>query len=518
MVPDMDYVELENEDAGPNKRRDELSRYVELFRAAFAELHDAVRVCVSRPGQYLSPHNDYPRVSKLASGFPFFTDVGFYDERAPKDYVGTVRPRGLAGLFSGTSFREVNLPKGAELASFLRSHDFGRKLNLSYNGIATDRPVDMLVANAVERYLHLYGVDSPIETRRRDSVILPLIRGTFFQKLELRLVVPIALTHFSFDHFRLTETTYITRIPKKLQLARARMSTLGSGAVKMVVGAATHAFVSNGWEVILHDVDDVSKALSQSPPNVLDAIDSFFAALRIVTGIKTGYAQILWLPRRWALDYFCDLTPVYGATVRRYPSDYDHYGWTERGDEIAKDQRKEIQRIYGSIVDNEGEGLRLALGRLNACLTRTDAADAILDGTIGLELLLGDDQNQSLAYKLRMRAAALAVVRADAAYTPATIAAQVKRLYEARSAIVHGRRKKRTKLANESVSTRYASERQISSDLLRFALSALLTHPEYQDPAKIDEGVLLRGDQNLNQGSGGLSKPRRKNKPKSSKE
>jgi hypothetical protein len=37
----------------------------------------------------------------------------------------------------------------------------------------------------------------------------------------------------------------------------------------------------------------------------------------------------------------------------------------------------------------------------------TPPADAILEGTIGLELLLGDDQNQSLSYRLRLRAARL---------------------------------------------------------------------------------------------------------------
>jgi hypothetical protein len=123
------------------------------------------------------------------------------------------------------------------------------------------------------------------------------------------------------------------------------------------------------------------------------------------------------------------------------------------------------------------------------------AADAILDGTIGLELVLGDDRNQSLSYKLRLRAAALAVLRADPAYPAAEVASKVKRLYEARSAIVHGRRKKRSKKASEPTDRSNAEERLVASDLLRFVLNVLLTNPEYQDPAKIDEGLLLRGDE-----------------------
>ena len=86
------------------------------------------------------------------------------------------------------------------------------------------------------------------------------------------------------------------------------------------------------------------------------------------------------------------------------------------------------------------------------------------------------------------------MLHADAAYPATEIASKVKRLYEARSAIVHERRKKRTKKATEPTDNRNADERLIASDLLRFVLKVLLSNPEYQDPARIDEGLLLRGD------------------------
>jgi hypothetical protein len=354
--------------------------------------------------------------------------------------------------------------------------------------------VEHLVGDAVERYLHLYGLNALVDPRRRVTIIRPLLFGTIVPSLDLRLVVPIAMTNFEVDHFSLTETTYIARIPKRLQLARARMSTLGSGAVRMVVGAATHAFVSKGWSLEVDKIDEVRRSLSQSSANVLDAVDSFFGALRVVTGVDTGYAQLLWVPRGWALDYFCDLTPVYGTTLRRYPSEYDNYRWTGFGASVSAEHLNEVRRVYRAVVSSQSEAIRLALNRLNGCLTRTDAVDAILDGTIGLEVLLGDDQTQSLSYKLRLRAAALALLHADPAYPAAEVASKVKQLYEARSAIVHGRRKKRSKKASEPEDTRNAKERLIASDLLRFVLNVLLTNPEYQDPAKIDEGLLLRGD------------------------
>jgi hypothetical protein len=336
-------------------------------------------------------------------------------------------------------------------------------------------------------------LDARVDGKRRDKVIQPLLSGTVTPSLDLSLVVPIAMTQFDVDHFPLSDTAYIARIPKKLQLARARMGTLGTGAEQMVVGAATHAFVSNGWTLDVENIDEVRPSLSQSSPNVVDAIDSFFGAFRVATSVSTGYAQFLWVPRKWALNYFCDLTPVYGTVLRQYPSHYDDYGWTRQGMTVTKEQLNEVQRIYRSVIASNSEAIRLAMRRLNVCFTRTDAADAILDGTIGLELLLGDDQNQSLSYKLRLRAGALALLQENPAYPVGEVVAKVKRLYGARSSIVHGLRKKGPKAASGPLDTSHDEDRAIASDLLCFVLDALLTHPEYQNPTKIDEDLLLRG-------------------------
>jgi hypothetical protein len=479
------------------KKREEIVRYRELFRAAFDELHGKVVKHVKTSGHYVGPHHDYPVMSFLESGFPSFRDVGFYNDQAPRDYVDSIRPRGLAGLLSGRKSPEVSFPKGAELAAFLRSHEIGKRLRLEqfvFDGKPFDTPVDHLVDDAVERYLHLRGLDAQIDPKCRNNIIRPLLIGTVFRKLELRLVVPITMARFNVDHFPLTETTYIARLPKKMQLARARMGTHGTGAVQSVVGAATHAFVSNEWSLEVDNIGEVRRSLGQSSANVVDAIDSFFGAMRVATGLSTGYAQVLWMPKRWALEYFCDLTPLYGTATRQYPSDFDNYGWTRPGTIITHEQLKDVRRVYRAVLADEGEAVRLALKRLNACLTRTDAADAILDGTIGLELLLGDDQNQSLSYKLRLRAAALAILQADSAHSAKEIASKVKRLYEARSGIVHGRRRKHSKKASEPADTSHLQDRLIAADLLRFVLDVLVTHPEYQDPSKIDEGLLLRGD------------------------
>ena len=162
--------------AAMEKRHEELMGYISRFEAAFDQLHKAVVRQATTPGQYISPHHDYPIMSMLGSGFPSFHEAGSFRDLTPRDYVSTMSAHGMLG---GHRRPEVGFPKGAELAEFLRTHDIGKRLNLSkyiFDGKPSDWSVDRLVGDAVERYLHLYGLDAPIDPRRRHDVLMPLVR------------------------------------------------------------------------------------------------------------------------------------------------------------------------------------------------------------------------------------------------------------------------------------------------------------------------------------------------------
>lgn len=128
----------------------------------------------------------------------------------------------------------------------------------------------------------------------------------------------------------------------------------------------------------------------------------------------------------------------------------------------------------------------------------------MIDGTIGLELLLGDDQNQSLSYKLRLRAAALTWV-SGSSKTATEIADKVKKVYAVRSAIVHGKKPKARKKAVDSNSTQGEDDRQLAAELLRFVLRVLLVHPRYLEPSKIDAELILRGANATSEGKLGAA-------------
>lgn len=200
------------------------------------------------------------------------------------------------------------------------------------------------------------------------------------------------------------------------------------------------------------------------------------------------------VPRRIALDMYCDLPQLYGATYRRYPSEFDNYSWAYKGQSlVTKEQMQEVARLYALSIARPEARVRIALKRLNACMSRDDAADAILDAMIGLEVLLGDKGNEALSYKLRMRAGALATLKGNK--TAAAITAEVGRIYGIRSKIVHGiasqdDKARKNKLV-ESEEERYAGDRDASAAMLRYIIDILLENPRFLDPLNIDRELLL---------------------------
>jgi len=478
------------------KKRADLIRFFELFQEAFDEQYGAVKKALKSQAVRTLTHHDYPRFTVLDSGFPAMFELGTYGD-APKHFLASIGPRSLMGLLGGYIGEKTELPRLEALVAFLSESTFATHLGIkdkSYSWLMA-----MRVGDCVERYLHRYGTETPLIEGRRDKLIWPIVMGMVQRTLRMRLVVPIALTHFEVDRFRLTDSTYIFRLPKSMHLSRFAVDRLGAGVPKRVAHAATHAFVSNHWSLELETHDEARSGLSNISDNVLDAVDMFFGALRTAAGIATGYAQVLWAPNDWALDYYCDLPRFYGATIRRYPDDFDDYGWNESRDVVTREELVDVRRIYHALNATQNEAVTLAVKRLNSSLTRTDAADAVLDATIGMELLLGDDQNQSLSYKLRLRAGALAFLKTSER-SPLSVAKLVKDVYDARSSIVHGLRKKPSKKIKPSSDKRYEEERIKASELLRFVIDALLTHPRFLEPSKIDAELLLRSASDYGEG------------------
>jgi hypothetical protein len=274
-----------------------------------------------------------------------------------------------------------------------------------------------------------------------------------------------------------------------VQLGRKAILLHVSGATESVIDAATHMFVSRGWHVQNSSYSEATESLSKFEGDARRLADQLFGALRLATGIETGFAQALYAPRGWALGFSADLPHLYGVAVRGYPGSFDNFGWLRKDLPIVSSaQSTEIRRVFKLLRARTENRIEIAVRRLNACLTRDDPIDSILDAAIGLEVLLGDNDSQAISYKLRMRSAALASLP-NSSRTPGDVSKDVKKIYAERSKIVHGNRSKSGKQLDARPNEH--SAKQVAANLLRFVLDRLLENPEFINPEDIDLRLLL---------------------------
>jgi len=434
----------------------------------------------------LGNHFDYPSYqADHRDDFPFFKPNRFFDTDIPKDYVGSAHPVGLRRALAHPTTVHIDLPAIHRLKNYIEENGLGQKFASRYPNYEIDR----LLNDCVEAYFHRYGIEK-IDSTKRNKIIERLLIGALDERLPLAIVAPIAITRFSCDRYRLNGSAYLMRMRRPMQLSRSMISGHGSGAVSAVVGAATHAFISNGWTIPGSSLEEVRRGLQQSSPAVLNSVDLFLAALRLSTGIDTGVAQIFAFPKGWAASYYCDLPTLYGFNCRRYPNHFDNFGWsTGKGAMVTLAQLAEVAELYRKLIARDERQIAIAISRLNTCMTRDDDTDGLLDAVIGLEVLLGDDDKQWLMYKLSMRAAALLsyAKRGD----PKQVLKDVKQVYGLRSALVHGSNKKVPKTVDTDPLRPHAAGRNLATNLLRTILSVLIEHPKFLDPLKIDSELML---------------------------
>jgi hypothetical protein len=133
----------------------------------------------------------------------------------------------------------------------------------------------------------------------------------------------------------------------------------------------------------------------------------------------------------------------------------------------------------------------VASKRLNTAALRQDEADSVLDISIALEALLVDDSAGEITYRLAMRMAALAGIDSFDDHPPEDVYALCKKVYDYRSAVIHGARnveKKRLIRVGEHAQPIPALSAGLF--LLRNTIRALVKHPEFLDPKRLDKHMI----------------------------
>lgn len=465
---------------------------VRLFTAALDRIIRAIRVELSL-GRKPRRKSNEPSVSFRDNGMPSLTNGSSWDATGPLQYADLLEPlpSPSAPPFK-RKLEEGRFVEVDDLVEFVRANP-GCAKSISPTPLGVPDPgfnlerimLEIQLAHAANRFFQHHG-DTDFNDHKSRALLAPIIRGLFSERVDITTVVPIALVRFNFDRLRLTPDTYIIRMNDTLHRKRWSGKAYGASGHEGVVAAATHAFVITGWNWPNVPWMQMSQDLAVPDIFLRERIEELFAALRLATGVSTGYAQELRLARGWSHLHTDDTPEIYAVGARRYPETFDDFGWMREDlPVIERAQMHEAATVLGRIRRANDDRLTLALRRMNTAMIRSDAADAILDATIGLEILLSDGDSQSIGYKLRLRAGALSNLAQPG--SGVVVGTTIKGVYEARSRIVHGARK------SKRISARAADEsaRDAALDMLRRLLMIVLEHPRFLDPTKIDSELLL---------------------------
>lgn len=456
-----------------------------LILGAFEEVDAAIRERLAE-GKRPSRLHRFPRFSLRDNGMPSLDD-GAWSGDGPLEYSSLLDPPyGDDEARKLGKFPAARFPAMAALVSFALANPKVARMDHQNSGpedVFTKIGIDLLIARAVDLQYLRYG-EAPAGSDAREAVLRPIFKGFFADRLNLAVLAPIALVNFDFDRMRIAPGAYLLRMSPDLQRARWSAKAYGLAAHEQVLAAATHTFVLTGWGIDNGDSFSLYRSLSDFNPEARERIDALFAALRIATGVETGYAQEVRLSRGWRHRHNYGLPDVHAVGARRYPEHFDDFRWN-RADlpRVSRDQMRDLPGLFAALTASTNDRLSLAIRRLNAAMTRTDVADAILDATIALEILLGDGDGQAINWKLRMRGAALAALDGDRNAGGAMHVA-IGKVYSARSSIVHGGRRRSDAPDEESA-------RRLAIEALRTILSVVARRSEYLDPLRID-GELLR--------------------------
>ncbi len=358
-------------------------------------------------------------------------------------------------------------------------------------------PISTFVQSLVDRYLNIYR-DTEYSQERLLELYKPLEKAAIEDSLSVDVAVPILFLAFEEQNETvLDDKVAVFRMDEDFHMARASKRAYGPGVHDSVMSAATHALILKGYEIPNRGSLLSGEVTSNVNWYPLQKIDTFFAALRIVTGFDTGYAQLLLIPKGWARVYVAHLPPLEGTSIRGYPDWFENFHWLKPRRVVSNIELKSAGGLFSRLVKvfgaPSGKRLSLASQRLNRCFLRGNEEDAILDVTIALEILLSAGDSQEITHKLATRLAALSTLDKRLDHTPAQVYRNVKRVYALRSAVAHGDAGKKIAKARQIRvgGKEVVSTLEIAIKYLRAAIAIMAENPDYMDPSAIDERLLL---------------------------
>ena len=367
-------------------------------------------------GEYVLGHSEFPDMGQFESGLPRFSKSLSLTNATPKDYQSVFRDDrspdkipewapfyalarsnyGLKRYFDNTTSYRMDVKGAAEFSDKMLTFSIGYALE-----------------KLVDRYIQLTG-----KKEFDEAAFLPIYReweiAVFAETLKFDILVPLLMVTCDFEAQDVADGLRIERMTKLFQLARSTEHRVRLSANESVVGAATHALAFRGWRVRNGSQWNRATILSSAENfrEVTEKLDHFLAALRAVSGVQTGYAQLLIRPDGWCDGGFAYLPQVGIISLRAYPDHFEQHGWLRRPPTLDSASCSEAGKLYTALTTLSQKRLLIASRRLNLAMLRSTEEDSIIDVTIGLEALLVEDGGKGeITHKLATRLAALSKMR-----------------------------------------------------------------------------------------------------------
>lgn len=348
--------------------------------------------------------------------------------------------------------------------------------------------IRIYILNLCERYYYLFGSDFDELNFRR--VYDPVENYLFTEQLDVDISLPILFVKFDFDEFWLNNSICIRRISDNYHLSRLKIKAYSPAITDALISSATHEVIFKNYHTSKGKKWYMS-GFSDEDSFPMDLFNNFFNSIKLVTNINTGFAQILVYPQGWSSYTYADLPELHGTSVKRYPSYFDNFYWNnDNFPRVDIDEIKNVGVIFNQLIKNENNKLIIASRRLMNSYLRDNEEDSIIDIIIALELLLCDNEKSEITHRLSLRLAKLFSMFIENV-DPIFVFENVKKIYDYRSAIVHGNTKINTKreikLHTENKPIKTVT---LANDYLREIILILLKHPEYIDPKNIDKKMI----------------------------
>ncbi len=328
--------------------------------------------------------------------------------------------------------------------------------------------------NYIDSYIHLNKNSLNFNQDIFDEQFDRYYESISNRKLDLVIVVPILMITFGFEEFKIDDRISIRKIEEPIQLARNYRKSYTSSSHDEVIGSASHAFYIKNW-TISNEVQmdkEFSLADINSYKEAIAITENLFGSLRLTLSQETGYCQILAIPKNWQFRGKGELPEIFVASERNYPEKFENYGWDKKADLISENELHNLPVFFSKLSSPQFE---LPIRRLNAALVRKNDEDSIIDITIALESLLTNDSNSEIGYRLAVRVTQLCKLSPFNTFESKEIFELCKKIYNYRSAVVHGDTKRIEKTSSLNlVKARDIKIIELSSELLRHLIKTMI--------------------------------------------